>query len=501
MNRRMVLYIAGKIVGVEAALLMLPLVVSLIYQDGCTGDFLLAAAAALCIMALTGFKKPENTVIYAREGFAIVALAWLLMSAVGALPFFTSGQIPSYIDCLFEMVSGFTTTGATILTDVEVISHGLLFWRSFSHWVGGMGVLVFALAIIPLAGRRSMFIMRAEVPGPVKGKLAPKLKDTAKILYAIYMALSVLQLVLLIAGGMPVFDSFIHMFGSAGTGGFSNMNLSVGAYNSPYIEWVIAIFMALFGINFNIYYFLLIKNFSAAFKNSEMRWYLGILVGTALLITVNISHTYSSISECFRHAFFQVSSIMTTTGYATANFDLWPQFSKTMLLLLMFIGASAGSTGGGIKVARVLILYRAAKKEIQRVLHPRAVSLVEMDEKSLSEGTINGTYMYLVVYLGVFVGSVCLVSLNNMDFVSTFSAVAACFNNIGPGLGIVGPMGNFSTFNNLSKLVLTFSMLLGRLELFPLIFGLSPAYWMGKAQSRKVSVPRDVEQTEIPSEI
>lgn len=473
MNRRMVVYLTGKIIKVESALLLFPLLISLIYRDGCAIEFLISAAFAALIGWLMTYKKPEDTNFYAREGFAVVSLAWIGLSAIGALPFYISGWIPSYIDSLFEIVSGFTTTGSSILPAVEGLPHGLLFWRSFTHWVGGMGVLVFAMAIIPLSDRRSMHIMRAEVPGPIVGKLAPKLKDTAKILYRIYIGLSIIQFVLLILGGMPAFDSAIHTFGTAGTGGFSCKNISIAYYNSAYIDWVITIFMALFGINFNLFYFLLLRNFRAAFKNEELWWYLGIMATASVVIAFNIMPQTGGFLTSLRYSAFQVSTIMTTTGYATTDFNLWPSFSKALLVLLMFVGASAGSTGGGLKVSRLLIIGKAAKAEIKRMLHPRMVKTVTMDEKPLSDSTVTGAYMYLAVYFFIAAASVILLSIDGFDLETTFTAMVACLNNIGPGLGHVGPAGNFAAFSPFSKLVLIADMLFGRLEIFPLIFGLT----------------------------
>ncbi|MGM9639023.1 MAG: TrkH family potassium uptake protein [Butyricicoccaceae bacterium] len=477
MNRPMVLYLTGRIIRVEAALLLLPALVGLYYHEKIWLYFLLAAAVAALCGGLLSHRKPEDTVIFAKEGFATVALAWIGLSAIGALPFWISGYVPNYIDALFEVVSGFTTTGASILPGVEHLPRALLFWRSFTHWVGGMGVLVFALAVIPMSDRRSMHIMRAEVPGPTVGKLAPKLRDTAKILYGLYILLSLAMFVLLLLGGMSPFDSAIHTFGTAGTGGFSCRNSSIAYYNSAYIDWVVTIFMALFGINFNLYYFLMIRNFKAAFRNEELWWYVGIMVCASLAIAVNIMPLKGTFLNALRFSAFQVSTVMTTTGYATADFNLWPAFSKNLLVLLMFVGASAGSTGGGLKVSRLLIMAKAAKREIRRLLHPRMVTSVSMDDKPLNEATITGAYMYLVIYVFIAAASVLLLSLDGFDFETTFTAMAACFNNIGPGLGAVGPIGNYSAFSGFSKLILILDMLLGRLEIFPLLFGFAFPFW------------------------
>ncbi|MBQ2650264.1 MAG: TrkH family potassium uptake protein [Clostridia bacterium] len=477
MNRKMVLYFVGRIIMVEGALLLLPALVGLYYGERITFSFLLIAALAFVLGRAMSIRKPKNTMFFAKEGFAAVALAWFLLSAVGALPFWVSGYVPSYIDALFEVVSGFTTTGSSILTGVEHLPRALLFWRSFTHWVGGMGVLVFAMAVIPMSDKRSMHLMRAEVPGPTVGKLLPKLRDTAKILYALYLLLSLMLFILLILGGMTPFDSAIHTFGTAGTGGFSSWNSSIGHYDSAYIDWVITIFMTLFGINFNLYFFLALRNWKAAFKNEELWWYLGIMVFSSVTIAWNILPLKGSFMNALRYAAFQVATVMTTTGYATADFNLWPAFSKGMLVLLMFIGASAGSTGGGLKVSRLLIMGKAAKREIYRLLHPRMVTTVSMDEKPVAEATITGAYMYLVIYVFIAAVSTIILSLDNFDLETTFTAMAACLNNIGPGLSIVGPTGNYSAFSDLSKIVLIFDMLIGRLEIFPVIFGLAFPFW------------------------
>lgn len=485
MNSAIVFYLIGLIVKVEAALLLVPTAISVIYKDGVTAEFLLSAAIAYLVGWLLSRKKPTDSTMYAREGFTVVALVWIILSAIGALPFYISREIPSYLDCLFEVVSGFTTTGASILTEVESMSPGLLFWRSFTHWVGGMGVLVFAMAILPMADKRAMHLMRAEVPGPIVGKLAPKLHDTAKILYLIYIGLTVTQFILLMLGGMPAFDSAIHSFGTAGTGGFSCKNASIAAYDSAYIHWVITIFMALFGVNFNIYYYLLMKNFRSAFKNEELWWYFGIMATASLAIAVNIMPMIGSFGSSLRYSAFQVSTIMTTTGFATADFHMWPTFSKGLLVLLMFIGASAGSTGGGLKVSRLLIIGKAAKNEIKRMLHPRVVTAVSMDGKPVGESTASGAFMYLAIYVFIAAASVMVLTLDGYDLETTFTAMTACLNNIGPGLNLVGPTGNYSFFSPLSKIVLILDMLLGRLEIFPLILGLAiPMPRRGKAKNK-----------------
>ncbi len=480
MNGAMVRYILGYILQIEALLLLLPTAVSLYYNDAGLRPLLISATISMILGYGLRFRKPKNQVIYAREGFAVVSLSWLLMSALGALPFWISQEIPVYIDAFFETVSGFTTTGASILTAVEGMSNSLLFWRSFTHWIGGMGVLVFALAVLPMADNRSIHLMRAEVPGPTAGKLVPKMKDTAKILYTIYLGLTILQIFLLRLGGMSWFDSMIHTFGSAGTGGFSNRNLSVGAYGNPYFEWVIGIFMILFGVNFNLYFYLLVKNFRSVYKNEELRLYLGVIFAAVLAIAVNILPLYEDLAYSLRASFFQVSSIITTTGFATADFNLWPSFSKSILLILMFFGASAGSTGGGIKISRILLIGRMIRREMLRLLHPRSVGIIKLEDKTVDDETLHGVNIFILLYLVIIVVSLLALSLDGFDFETNFSSIAACLNNIGPGFQVVGPMGNYSSYSLLSKLVLSMNMLLGRLEIFPILLALMPSFWKRK---------------------
>lgn len=473
----MILFVLGNMLKVEGILMIPSALVSIYYGEECAGAFVITICLLILIGIVATAYAPKNKVIYAREGFIIVALSWIGLSLFGALPFYISREIPAFIDCFFETVSGFTTTGASILTEIEHMPKGLLFWRSFTHWIGGMGVLVFMLAIIPLAGDRSMHLMRAEVPGPNVGKLTPKLKSTALILYSIYVSLTIIEIVLLLLGGMPLYDSLIHAFGTAGTGGFSSKNLSVAAYDSAYIDWVIAIFMLLFGVNFNVYYLLLIRNFSQALMSEELRVYLGIVITSMVVIAINIMHLFGSFWEAFRFSAFQVASIITTTGYATANFDLWPELSRCILVMLMVFGACAGSTGGGVKIARIVIMYKSAKREIAKMLHPRSVVAVKFEDKPLDAQTISGVHVFFSLYVSIVGASVLLVSLDNMDFQTTITAVFACINNIGPGLGMVGPIGNYFEFSILSKLVLSANMLLGRLEIFPILLLAIPAAW------------------------
>ena len=440
-------------------------------------DALLACAAVLGGL-LTLLARPRSHKFFSREGYIIVALAWVLLSAVGALPFWFSREIPSYADAFFETVSGFTTTGASILTDVEAMSHGLLFWRSFTHWVGGMGVLVFTMAVLPVSDGRAMHLMRAESPGPSVGKISSKIRDTAKILYAMYLVLTVVQTILLRLVGLPWYDALITAFGAAGTGGFSNRAASIGAYGSPAVEMITAVFMVLFGINFNVYFFLLIRHFKEAFACEEMRVYLGVIAASTLAVAGNIFHLYGNVWQSLRYSFFQVASIITTTGYATTDFNMWPTFSKAVLVLLMFFGACAGSTGGGIKISRIIIMCKTAKQDLMRVLHPHAVTTVRFEGKPLDDKTVFGVRTYMNLYLIIFVLSTMVVAINQFDLVTTFTAVASCLNNIGPGLELVGPMVSFADFSPLIKLVLSFDMLVGRLEIFPMLVLFAPSTWL-----------------------
>ena len=477
MNYRMIGFAIGRILLVEAALLLLPMAVALGYGESPVPYLLPAALLVLC-GGLLSFKKPRQASLFARDGLAVVALAWIAVSLFGALPFYISGSIESFVDCFFETVSGFTTTGATILTEVESLNRGILFWRSFTHWVGGMGVLVFVMAILPMGGDgHGMHMLRAEMPGPAVGKLVSRMSDTAKILYGIYLVMTVIEIVLLLAGGMPLFDACIHSFGSAGTGGFSNKALSVGAYNDPYFEVVIGVFMLLFGINFNLYYFLLLRHFREAFASEEMHVYLGIVAFSTLTITANIASMYDSVGTALRTAFFQVSSIVTTTGYATADFNLWPTYSRTVIVILTFVGACAGSTAGGLKVSRVIILFKAARQDLNKMLHSHAVTTVRFEGKPLDEKTLRGVHNYFNIYVLLLTLSVLLVSLDGFDVVTTFTAVATCLNNVGPGLELVGPMGSFAEFSAPVKLLLAFDMLAGRLELYPMLALFAPRLW------------------------
>ena len=480
MNKKMVLNILGKILWAEAMLLVLPLIVSIIYGNSCTVAFLITiAVAVITALPLIIFCKTENKRIYSKEGFVIVSLAWIIMSVIGTLPFVISGEIPSFVDAFFETVSGFTTTGASILTDVESMSEGLLFWRSFTHWIGGMGVLVFVLALSQELPDRSIHIMRAEMPGPIVDKLVPKAKETAKILYLIYVVLTLAEIVILVLCKMPLFEAIVHTFGTAGTGGFGVKADSIASY-SPAIQWVIAVFMFIFGINFNLFYLIILKRIKSVFRSSELWVYVGVAVVSCALITFNIYDSCEGLSEALRLSAFQVSSVMTTTGYATADFNMWQGFSKTLLLVLMFMGACAGSTAGGLKVSRVIILVKGMRRELHRLLHPRSVRTLKLEGKRLDEQTLSSANSYLTVYVASVVVIFLLLSIDKFDIETNFSATVACFNNIGPGLGAVGPAGNFSEYSVFSKLILTAAMLLGRLEIFPLLLCFSPATWLKK---------------------
>ena len=485
MNYRMVVFVLGRIFLVEAAMMLLPMVCSAIYGEWyMLPAFLLPAVILLLLGLAASLRTPKNTTIYARDGLAIVALVWVLMSAFGALPFVISGEIPAFADAFFEMVSGFTTTGSTILIDVEALSRGALFWRSFSHWVGGMGVLVFAMAVLPMTDGRAMHLMRAEVPGPTCGKLSSKLSDSAKILYGIYFAMTAVEVVFLCAGGMSLYESLIHAFGTAGTGGFSNRGFSIGAYQNPYFEWVIGIFMLLFGINFNLYYFILMRHFREAFGSEELRAYLGIVLFSTVTIAANILSMAGSVGEAVRTAFFQVSSIITTTGYATTEFNLWPTYSRILLLLLMFVGGCAGSTAGGLKVSRVIIFFKAARQDLNKMLHTHAVTAIRFEGKPLDEKTLQGVHNYFNVYMLLIMLSTVLVSLDGFDLITTFTAVITCLNNVGPGMELVGPMGNFSHFSDPVKYLLSFDMLAGRLELYPMLALFAPRLWRRRRTMR-----------------
>ncbi len=483
MNKRLIVYYLGRIMVLASLLFVPPLAVSLLYRDGCFVA-ILVPAVGMFLTGLIGSRfKPKDRRSYAREGFVIVTVMWLLFSVFGALPFVLSDAIPSFVDAFFETVSGFTTTGASILTNVEAMAPSLLFWRSLTHWVGGMGVLALAIAILPTSpsdgseDNAAVHILKAETPGPTFGKLVTKLRRNVRILYLIYAGMTVIEIVLLLFGGMSLFDSIVHAFGTAGTGGFGIKNTSIGYYDSAYIDYVIGIFMLLFGVNFNIYYFLLTGKLMKILKSEELRWYLGIVAAAVVGITVNILPRYESAFQALRYAFFQVSSIITTTGYVTADYELWPTFSKVILVLLMFVGACASSTGGGLKISRVIILIKNAFRELRHQINPREVRAIRCDNTPIPSAVAHGVTAYFAIYMLVLLGSTLLVSVDGRDFTTSFTAVVSCLNNIGPGLGEVGATGNFSHFSVFTKLLLSFDMLAGRLELYPILIALSPSVW------------------------
>ena len=480
MNTKIVRYILCRMLGVEAALLLVPVLVAVIYQEKCGIVFLIPIVILCLLFWVAGRKRPEHGQIYGKEGMVIVALAWILWSLFGAMPFTLSGYIPSYVDAFFETVSGFTTTGSSIIPDVEVLPHCLLFWRSFTHWIGGMGVLVFVLVVTSLDRKNSMHLMRAEVPGPEKDKLVPKAMSTARILYGMYLTLTVIEMVFLVIGGMNLFDSMIFSFGSAGTGGFSNYADSVAHFNSAYIDGVITVFCALFGVNFALFYFMILGDFKSILKNEELRTYILLIAGATAVIMLNIHSLYPTIGKSFRYAVFQVVTVITTTGYSTADFAQWPMFSKAVLMMLTVIGACASSTGGGIKVSRLLVGMKCVKREIVQLAHPKSVGIIRIGGKKVSSDVLRTIYIYFIAYIGILIGSVVLVSLDNFDFETTFSAVLTTLGNVGPGMAQVGPMGNFAGFSPLSKLILCFDMLAGRLEIFPFLVLFTAPAWRRK---------------------
>ncbi len=484
MNTSIILYMLGQVVKLEGFLMFLPCITALIYREPAGLAFFGTALLCILLGTLATWKKPSNFTFYLKEGCIITALCWILLSIFGAIPMYISGEIPSFVDALFEAASGFTTTGASIITDLSVISHATLFWRSFTHWIGGMGVLVFLLAIVPLSGGSNIHLMRAESPGPSVGKLVPKMRQTARILYGIYVFLTVLQIILLLVGKMPLFDTLCTALGTAGTGGFSWVNSGMSEY-SPYIQWVTAIFMILFGINFNAYYFILFKQFGKALKMEEIRAYLFVILVSIGIIFVNILETVGNAFEALTHAAFQVATIITTTGYSTTDFNLWPETSKLVLLMLMFIGACAGSTGGGMKISRVIIVVKTIGKEFHSYLHPRSVKKLQMDEKPIEHEVIRSVNVYFMTYIMVFAVSLFILTFDGYDFLTNFSSVAATINNIGPALGLAGPASNYSFFSDLSKLVMTFDMLAGRLELFPMLLLFHPTIWKGAIKTKR----------------
>lgn len=480
MNRKIIFSILGKILILEAILMVPSLAVSLFYQESCTVSFVISILGTAVAGFILKWFKPENTRMSPREGFVVVGLAWVILSIFGALPFIISGAIPSFIDAFFETASGFTTTGASILNEVESLDHGILFWRSFTHWVGGMGILVFLLAVVSQSNDYGMHMLRAESPGPSVGKIVPKLKNTAKILYQMYFALTIIMIICLLLVKMPLFDAVCNAMATAGTGGFAIKNTSIAAYNSVSVEVIITIFMILFGVNFNIYYFILAKKYKEIFHNEELKVYLGIILASIAIITLNILGRYANIWEALRYSSFSVATIISTTGFGTADFNLWPTLSKVILCLLMIIGACAGNTAGGLKVSRFMILVKSVKREIIKIANPREITRIRVDGKSVEERLSSGVSVYLTVYVFIVLCSIILISIDGFDFETTVTAVLSCFNNIGPGLGMVGPTGNFSSFSDFSKIILSMDMLLGRLEIFPLLLLMTPSVWIKK---------------------
>ena len=478
MNKRLIVYILGWVLIVEGAAMQIATVTSFIYGEH-EGLYFLGVGALSALLGLLAVKvkKPKNPVLYQKAGFAATALSWILMSFVGCFPFWLSGEIPSFIDAFYETVSGFTTTGSTILTDVEALSHGMLMWRSFLHWLGGMGVIVFLLAIIPrLGGQQNIFLMKAESPGPIIGKAVPRMRNYATMLYGIYITLTALEFILLLFGGLNVFEAINTSFSTAGTGGFGIYNSNAAAFDSYYVQTVIAVFMLLFGINFSVYLCLIARKFKQSLKFEELWIYLGIVAVSTAIIAFNISSIYKPY-DAFHQSFFYVSSIISTTGFGLTDVNKWPELSKTVIIILTFIGASAGSTGGGFKISRIILLFKEVRKEFSLLVHPRNVKLVKMDGKAVNHDIMRTTSMYLVLYIGVFAISFLLVSIDNMDFTTSFTAVAANLNNTGPGLGAVGPVGNYADFSILSKIVFIFDMLAGRLEIYPLLLLFAPSAW------------------------
>ena len=476
MNYNVILHTLGWVLNIEAASMVLPLVCSLLYREANTAKIFLICIAICLVFGVALTVKPlKKKSMYAKEGFICVALSWIVLSIFGSLPFIFS-ETASVVDCLFETVSGFTTTGASVLSDVEALPKGLLFWRSFTHWLGGMGVLVFLVAILPLAGGNNLHLIKAESPGPSVSKLVPKVRSTAKILYLMYLALTVIQVIFLLCGGLNLFESLTLAFGTAGTGGFSILNSGCATY-SPYIQIVITVFMILFGINFTLYYLLLLGKIRDVIRSEELKTYLGVILVAIVVIVLNCKDMYQNIGDAIRHTAFQVGAVITTTGYSTTDFDLWPSLSKTIMVLLMFSGAMAGSTGGGIKVSRIIILIKTITKEIFSTVHPNATRKVTIDQRPIEHQVVRGVNVYMAAYVIIFAVSVLLISIDNFDPTTNFTAVLASLNNIGPGLSLVGPTRNFSIFSDFSTLVLTADMLIGRLEIFPFLVLFAPSTW------------------------
>ncbi|MBO4941368.1 MAG: TrkH family potassium uptake protein [Clostridia bacterium] len=476
MNYKMISHVLGCVLNIEAAAMVLPFVCAALYDEPAKWTFLMCAVLCLIVGIPLVLVKPRNKTMFAKEGFVSVALSWIVLSVFGALPFVISKSIPSFVDAVFETASGFTTTGASILTDVEALPKSMLFWRSFTHWIGGMGVLVFLVALLPLSGGNNFYLIKAESPGYSVGKLVPRVRSTAKILYGIYFAFTCLEIVLLKIGGLDWFSALTLSFGTAGTGGFAILNSGLSEYSS-YVQVVITIFMTIFGIDFSFYYLMLMRRIKSAFKQEEVWVYLGIITASVLVIFFNTRHLFGGAVETFKHSAFQVSSIITSTGYSTTDFDMWPQLSKTVLIALMFCGACSGSTGGGIKVSRIVILLKSIIKEVKVLAHPKSTIKVKMNGRILEHEVVRGVNMFFMAYMFIFVGVLIAISIDNLDFTTNFTAVVATLSNIGPGLSQVGPMCNFAVFSDFSKLVLTAAMLIGRLEIFPILVLFSKNTW------------------------
>lgn len=477
MNYRLVFNILGKVMLLEAALMIPSLIVSIIYDEKSASAFLITIGIMIVLGGLISLIKTQKNKLFARDGFMIVSLSWIILAVFGGFPFYFSGAIPSFVDCIFEAMSGFTTTGSSILTDVEVIPKGLLFWRSFTHWFGGMGVLVFFLTLIPSMNGRTQHILRAESPGPSPGKLVPKIKETSMILYGIYFILTIICVICLLLAGMPLFDAVVNTFGTAGTGGFGIKNNSIAYYNSPLIYIIISVFMVIFGVNFTVYFYIIKRNVLELKRNSEVKFFLIMVTLATFLITINIKHIYGSVWVAFYQSFFQVTSLVSTTGYATADYNQWPAFSKMILMCLMFVGSCAGSTAGGLKQIRLLIIFKVIRRNIKKLIHPRSVIPIRADGKLVDEEQVSGITIFCVVYFLVLIGATLLISIDNYDFETNFSAVLTAISNVGPGFGQVGPAGNFAFYSDWSKLILSFCMLIGRLEIFPVLMMLNPNSW------------------------
>lgn len=479
MNTQMIRYTLARIMMIEGGLMVLPAIVALIYREGLPYILSYVSVAALLILfgLVTTKDAPIETTFGAREGFVIVALTWILMSLFGALPLLMTKQIPTLVDAYFEISSGLTTTGASVISDVESLTHSTLFWRSFTHFIGGMGILVFVLAVLPKSSQSALHIMKAEVPGPVFGKLTPKLRLSAKLLYLIYTLMTITLILLLWLGEMNLFDAIIHAFGTAGTGGFSSKNNSIAYFSQPYTQYVLALGMIFYGINFNLYYYLVIRRFKQVWKSEELRYYLGIICAAVLLIAVSLRNSYTSFEKLFRESFFTVASIISTTGYSNLNYDWWPLLPHYILLLLMFCGACAGSTAGGIKVSRIMILLKSVYREMKTIISPNRKIAIKVDKKPIAPSVVAAVTGYLFIYMTVFLLILLLITIETKDFTTAFSAVAATFNNIGPGLGVVGPAGNYAGFSDYSKIILSIAMIAGRLEILPLLVLFSPSVW------------------------